>query len=643
MLFLKCVCTGIVATVLISLSASISATDPDNLHDVLKSDSSIREKQNACKQLAVVGTVRSVPILAAMLSDKKLAHAARFALESIPDASVDVALRDSLNSLSGNLLVGVINSIGVRRDSQAGGKLTDLLGHSNASISAAAAAALGQIANPAAVATLLKRLNAAGTDIGEVAMASLAAGDVLANDQQQVRAIEVYDAVRQSKAPRSLLIAATWSAVRARSNSSLPLITELLQGDDDAMFAIALQAARGPIRNRVQGLLVNELSQENPDRRALLITTLGDLADTAVLPEITPWINATSQVVQLAVIRALKEIGNSSVVDSLIELAAEGSDGVAHAALQSLEGMRGDDVDAKLASMLAADDSDELLISLAGSRRIAAAIPDLWSAAESSNTGVRHAALRALGETIGQSEIRKLIRIVLAVKNAEGRDVAVAALTKACMRAPDREAAVRQVSSDFSRAPVEMRFVLYELLRVVGGKTALKQVVAGARDPRDASQDAATQALGKWLTPDVSPELLRLAKSFRSRKYRVRSMRAYVRVIQQFGLPAERRLEMARQAFKTAERNEEKILALNTLVRFTNLKSLALATDQLSDPALRDTAADIALKMATPNYGMTEIIRDEAALRSAMQKIIQSGASPNLVERARKVLAAVEG
>ena len=44
---------------------------------------------------------------------------ARYALETIPDPSVDDALRDALGKLKGRPLLGVIGSLGVRRDAKA--------------------------------------------------------------------------------------------------------------------------------------------------------------------------------------------------------------------------------------------------------------------------------------------------------------------------------------------------------------------------------------------------------------------------------------------------------------------------------------------------------------------------------------------
>src|SRR6266542_3611964 len=82
------------------------------------------EKAVACKRLAVYGTKDAVPALAPLLADEQLASWARIALEAIPGSAPDVALRDAAVKLNGKLLVGVINSIVVRRDANALGVLS---------------------------------------------------------------------------------------------------------------------------------------------------------------------------------------------------------------------------------------------------------------------------------------------------------------------------------------------------------------------------------------------------------------------------------------------------------------------------------------------------------------------------------------
>ncbi len=72
-------------------------------------------KQYACGKLALIGTALSVPPLAALLADPKVAADARTALECMPDPAAAKALLAELPKLSGLQRAGVIHSLGVRR------------------------------------------------------------------------------------------------------------------------------------------------------------------------------------------------------------------------------------------------------------------------------------------------------------------------------------------------------------------------------------------------------------------------------------------------------------------------------------------------------------------------------------------------
>jgi HEAT repeat protein len=115
---------------------------------VLKSDDATRkDKADACRLLSLVGTAKSVPVLADLLGDEAMAHMARYALEPIPDPAVDTALREALGGgkIKGRLLVGVIGSVGVRRDVKAVDALAALLKDADPQVVRASAKALGRI------------------------------------------------------------------------------------------------------------------------------------------------------------------------------------------------------------------------------------------------------------------------------------------------------------------------------------------------------------------------------------------------------------------------------------------------------------------------------------------------------------------
>lgn len=105
-------------------------------------------RAKACQRLAVVGDKSAVPALAALLTDPRLSHYARFGLEPIPDPAVDEALRTALGKVKGKMLVGVVNSIARRKDAGAIGTLSKLLRDSDRDVARAAEVALAHIRPP---------------------------------------------------------------------------------------------------------------------------------------------------------------------------------------------------------------------------------------------------------------------------------------------------------------------------------------------------------------------------------------------------------------------------------------------------------------------------------------------------------------
>ena len=159
--------------------------------------------------------------MAKLLSDEQLASWARIALEAIPGAEADEALRKATESLQGKLLVGTINSIGVRRDADAVDPLTARLQDKDAEVASAAAVALGRIGNAAAAKSLRGSL---ATDPVKVRSA-VAEGCVLCAERllaegKAAEAVEIYDEVRKADVPRQRILEATRGAILARKQKA---------------------------------------------------------------------------------------------------------------------------------------------------------------------------------------------------------------------------------------------------------------------------------------------------------------------------------------------------------------------------------------------------------------------------------------
>ena len=131
------------------------------LLDVLRSDATIAAKRGVCKRLGLIAGERSVPVLAAMLLQPETSDMARYSLERMPLPSVDAALRNALGRTAGLVRVGVIHSIGNRKDDRAVPALGDLLRDGDEAVAAAAAWALGRIGGAEAIRHLASHRNSA--------------------------------------------------------------------------------------------------------------------------------------------------------------------------------------------------------------------------------------------------------------------------------------------------------------------------------------------------------------------------------------------------------------------------------------------------------------------------------------------------
>ncbi len=154
----------------------------------------------------------------------------RTAIEAIPGDEADEALRAAADSLDGRLLVGMINSIGVRRDTGAVDALIKRLQDTDANVASAAAVALGRIGNPAAATALRQSLAAAPAQVrSAIAEGCVLCAERLHADGNAAEAIAIYDEVRNADLPEQRIIEATRGAILARNQEGIPLLLEQLR------------------------------------------------------------------------------------------------------------------------------------------------------------------------------------------------------------------------------------------------------------------------------------------------------------------------------------------------------------------------------------------------------------------------------
>jgi HEAT repeat protein len=588
---------ALAAPVVVRAQASLPKTEAELLA-ILRSDAGKPEKALACKQLSLYGSSAAVGDLAALLSDEQLASWARIPLEAIPGKEVDEALRKASESLSGKLLVGVLNSIGVRRDAEAVALLATRLADKDAEVASAAAVALGRIGNAAAAEPLRKAL------AGEPAAArsAVAEGCVLCAEQfladgNAAEAVKVYDEVRKAEVPRQRMLEATRGAILARGKEGIPLLVEQLRSNDKGLFQIALGTARELAGNEVDQALAAELETAFPERAALIVVAMADRTQTVDLAAIQKAATGGPAQVRLAAIAALGRVGNATSLAPLLEIATQGDADLAPAAKQALADLPGEAVDREIAARLAKPESGSLalLIDLAGQRRIDA-IEAILAAQKNSDPTVRAAALRALGNTASEKHLPVLVTQFVSASSADDIALAQSALKTAAVRMPDRDACAADLAAGLDRAPGATKIALLEILGAVGGAKALDTVGAAAKSADVALQDAGSRVLGDWPSIEAAPVLLSLAKG--TGKYQNRAYRGYLGMAQKFTLSESARAQMCQNALAAARQPSEQKLVLDVLKKFPHLETLKVAVQLVAVPELKADASQAALAIS---------------------------------------------
>jgi HEAT repeat protein len=281
------------------------------------------DKAIAFKRLAVFGTKYAVPALTPILEDAKWAHYARYSLEPLADPSVDETFRAALGKVQGNLLIGVINSIGVRQDPEAVEALAKLLDGDD-DIVAASTAALGKIATNEAVAILKEQLaKTKGALKIQVADACLTCADQLLAGGDKAASLALLDTVRQADVPLFVVEAATQNAILAQGEEGIALMVEQLQSDDATLRGISLRAARLVPGEAVAKALLGLLGEVPADQQAKLLTVMADRGDASALPAVVKAAGSDVEELRLAAIEALVALGGADNVSLLLKAAAD--------------------------------------------------------------------------------------------------------------------------------------------------------------------------------------------------------------------------------------------------------------------------------------------------------------------------------
>ncbi len=399
---------------------------------VLSSDADWPAVHRAVRLLAIIGSERSIEVLAQRLDEPNSAHLARYALETMPQAQAGAALRDAFVRTTGATRMGVMASLAARGDSDAVPAISALLADEDLATAEAAAHALGKIGGAQAVQALQTALAAAAPALQAAIAESLLAAAPRLNDEAALR---VYEQLMNAEFPDHVRSGAYRGQLNVAPDQAVEKILDIIFGDDKALRMTAVAAAAEVPGDNATERFASVLTDMPEDLQALMIESLAERGDPLGLSVMHDALGSANEGVRLAAMKAIADHGDVTSIApvcALIEQSENRQEKLA--AVETLRRLRGPDVDNQLIAALESAPHSvrpELMEALV--QRDTVAAMDAFVIQTRENP-VRGAAFRALGQMARPDHLSVLLDLVSRLEGDDGRAEAETALVNLCRR-----------------------------------------------------------------------------------------------------------------------------------------------------------------------------------------------------------------
>lgn len=558
------------------------------------------------RQLERVGRDECVDQLALLLGDDDalIRETARRALQHNSSANVRPVLEQALKQAdTPEWQIALINALAARREAESLPVFCDWAKRPEADVAAAATAALGDIGGDQAIETLYALWRADDPAVQKRAAAALLRlAEQLVEAGDRELGIQIFDDLYMYGDTEPTRLAALRGSTLAKGPAAVVPLLEIMRADEPES---ALRAARLAVQipgEAVTLTLAMMMADMSPAVQAALLEGLGSRGDATARSAAINGAHSGDEIVRIAALTALQNLGNSSDVILLAHIAATTSAAERDAARQTLDRLPGAEVDETILKAVQ-EQTDvpircELIRSLAA-RYYYPAIPALLAASSDSAEDVRIAAFEALASLARPEHLPELVARLAEQMTEQVRESAENAVVTTALRIDDAEQRVDALVTALPKSRGAARASLVRALGRIGGERALQAIRANYPSLEPEVADAAVRALANWPTPEVLSDLLMIARMSSDEAHPVLALRGYVQLVR---LPSDRTAAdtflMLEEAMAIATRPDEKKLVLGGLADVPLVDALMTAEVYLGDQALCNEAAVTMLTVA---------------------------------------------
>jgi hypothetical protein len=604
---------------------------------MLKSKATTDCKKFVCEQLSLVGSAAQVPILAALLEDADLAIDARSALLRIPGAEALAAMRKILATGSPVVTVGLVATLGERRDTASIDAISKHLGPKGPAAEAAVDA-LGNIGGAKALAMLIKADKKA-TPVLRLVLndALLKCADALADAGKIDEAAEAYKILSGPDRPRHVRVAAFGGVIAAKKGKAAPILLGALTGKDATMRSAAIRSLSTFKGKEITQAVADRLVALPPDSQVQVIGILARRRDSAALPAISALASSKNDDVRQAALAGIGQLGDASTVEPLIAAMSNVSD--RPTIRQSLARLKGDGVDKALIAMLTADEptvrAEIVAVLNARNARTAAGVL-LTIASEDSDATVRRGAIKALGDLSDRRMCPKLVDRLPKTKSAgERRGIINALITIIRGSGKFTDEIMIMLGRKFNAADeAQTKSSILAVAGGIGGTESLKIVRTAAKDANLTVRTAAVRAMSAWSDAAPLEDLLAVIRTEKQLVPKTLALRGLVALSSKAkGVPADKLTAIYTEAMKLTSRAADTKTLLSGLGSVGSPGALKLAVSYLDNKETVNEAA-----MAVVNIAEKLITTNRDAVKAAIAKVTAACKLKIVKDKAAKIL-----
>ncbi len=627
-------------TALGEITKSIKGADSERLAEIESELINILDNPTAtsackkfvCRMLRRCGTERSIPSLAVLLVDKDLSHMARFALQGIDSSKVDAALRVALSQVDSQLALGIIGSLGQRRDALAVPALAKLLSGDDQSLAEASAISLGNIGTLAAVKALSASL-ASGYKI-PVTDALLTAAERLVASGNTLESVSIYNKLYASDQAEWVQVASLRGLVLVEGVKVLPRIVAILNGDNGGLKkqAVALMTELPPgldVTKSIGGLLPSL----TPSVQAVLLGVLIERGDSVAISTIAAYAKSDNSEIKGVALRGLGVLNDDKSLPLLLGALSD-SGKISAIAAESLCRMSNSSIDGMLISELNKSDDTTArcnIIEVLATRSAKAALPSFVNALKDSDAKVSKATVKALGALGGDAEVVPILDILITTDDTRQRLNAEKAISMIAMQSKNSDAITRPVADALQSANKDVAASLVAILKRAGGSVSLVALQNELKSVDVNRRKGAVRALASW--GDLSPaeSLLQVALSETDESIKMLALRGYIGFARKAS--GRKGVEMCQKALNVVTRPEDKKIILGILGSLPHTSTLELVEPFLGTAEFR-AEAEVAYSAIANAITATDVMAAHVALNK-----VATFQNEALAENARNALS----